>query len=63
MERLHAADRASGAAEAPLSPPQKKAIAEARGVATSRLLEREILFKDAMRKTTGFVGSVLKTWP
>jgi hypothetical protein len=51
MERLRAADRASGTAEAPLSPAQKKDIAEARRVATSRLAEREILFKDAMRKT------------
>jgi hypothetical protein len=51
MERLRAADRASGTSEAPLSPAQKKDIAEARGVATSRRAEREILFKDAMRKT------------
>lgn len=51
MERLRAADRESGAAEAPLSPAQKKDIAEARGVATSRLAEREILFRDAMQKT------------
>jgi hypothetical protein len=50
MERLRAADRESGTAEAPPSPAQKKDIAEARAVATSRLAEREILFKDAMRK-------------
>ena len=51
MERLRAADRESGTAEAPLNPAQKKDIAEARGVATSRLAEREILFRDAMQKT------------
>jgi hypothetical protein len=51
MERLRAADKASGTAEAPLTPAQKKQIAEARSVATSRLAEREILFKDAMRNT------------
>ena len=51
MERLRAADKASGAAEVPLSPAQKKDIAEARAVSTSRLAEREILFKDAMQKT------------
>ena len=51
MERLRAADKTSGTKEAPLTPAQKKDIAEARGVATSRLAEREILFKDAMRKT------------
>jgi hypothetical protein len=51
MERLRAADRKSGTAEAPLNPAQKKDIAEARGVATSRLAEREILFRDAMQKT------------
>ena len=51
MERLRAADQASGTAEAPLTAARKKDIAEARRVATSRLAEREILFKDAMRKT------------
>jgi hypothetical protein len=51
MERLRAADKTSGTTEAPLTPAQKKDIAEARSVATSRLAEREILFKDAMRKT------------
>ena len=51
MERLRAADRASGAEETPLTPAQKKEIAEARRVATSRLAEREILFKDAIGKT------------
>lgn len=51
MERLRAADRKSGTAEPPLTPAQKKEIAEARRVATSRLAEREILFRDEMRKT------------
>jgi hypothetical protein len=51
MERLRAADRESGAADSPLNPAQKKEIAEARRVATSRLAEREILFNDAMLKT------------
>ena len=51
MERLRAADQKSGTAEPPLTPSQKKEIAEARRVATSRLAEREILFRDAMQKT------------
>jgi len=51
MEKLEAADRASGVKETPLSAAQKEAIAEARRVAASRLAEREILFRDAMRKT------------
>jgi hypothetical protein len=51
MERLRAADQKSGTAEAPLSPAQKDHIAEARRVATSRLAEREILFRDAMQRT------------
>jgi hypothetical protein len=51
MERLRAADQASGVEETRLSPAQKKEVAEARRVATSRLAEREILFGDAMRKT------------
>jgi hypothetical protein len=51
MERLRAADSASGSAETPLNAAQKKDIAEARSVATSRLAEREILFRDAMQKT------------
>ncbi len=51
MERLRAADRASGAAEAPLTSAQKKDIAQARQIAASRLAEREILFLDAMGKT------------
>ena len=57
MERLRAADRASGTSEAPLSPAQKKDITEAREIATSRLAEREILFRDAMQKTNDPVES------
>ena len=50
MERLRAADREAGVEETPLTDVQKAAIAEARTVAASRLAEREILFKDALRK-------------
>jgi hypothetical protein len=51
MERLNAEDREAGTKETPLSPKQKKTIAEARRIASSRLAECEILFKDAMKKT------------
>jgi hypothetical protein len=52
MERLKAADRDAGVSEeAPLTPAQKEEIAEARRVASARLAEREILFKDGMKKT------------
>ena len=51
MERLNAEDREAGTRETPLSPKQKEAIAEARRVASSRLAEREILFRDSMRRT------------
>src|SRR5450759_5311629 len=51
MERLEAADREAGVKETSLSGVQKEAIAEARRVAASRLAEREILFRHAMRKT------------
>lgn len=51
MEKLAAADRESGVKETSLSGVQKEAIAEARRLAASRLAEREILFRDAMRKT------------
>ena len=52
MERLNAEDREAGTKkETPLSAKQKEAIAEARRVASSRLAEREILFRDSMRKT------------
>lgn len=50
MERLRAADRESGVEEKPLTDTQKSAIAEARSVASSRLAEREILFRDALKK-------------
>ena len=50
MERLKAADREAGVEEIPLTEAQKAAIAEARAVAASRLAEREILFRDALRK-------------
>ena len=49
MERLRASDPA-GANEKPLSAAQKEEIAEARRVATARLAELEILFKDALKK-------------
>jgi hypothetical protein len=52
MERLNAEDREAGTKkEAPLTPKQKEAIAEARRAATAHLAEREILFKDAMSRT------------
>lgn len=50
MERLKAADRAEGVEEAPLTEGQKAEIAEVRRVASSRLAEREILFRDALKK-------------
>jgi hypothetical protein len=50
MERLGASDRESGVEETLLTGSQKEAIAEARRVATSRLAEREILYRDAMRR-------------
>ena len=48
MERLRASDPA-GADEKPLSAAQKEEIAAARRVATARLAECEILFKDALK--------------
>ena len=51
MERLEAADRDAGVKKTSLSSVQKEAIAEARRVAASRLAEREVFFRDAMRKT------------
>jgi hypothetical protein len=51
MERLKAEDRETGTKEIPLSKKQKEAIAEARRIASSRLAESEILFKDKMKKT------------
>src|SRR5512141_986876 len=50
MERLRAADRDAGVEETALSAEQKEKIAEARRVAASRLAEREILFRDAMKR-------------
>jgi hypothetical protein len=50
MERLRAADKETGAEETKLSDTQREKIAEARRVATSRLAEREILFKDALQR-------------
>ena len=52
MERLRATDREAGIEETALSSAQKEKIAEARRVATARLAEREILFRDAMQKTS-----------
>jgi hypothetical protein len=52
MERLRANDQKAGVEETKLSPAQKKKITEARSVATSRLAEREILFRDATGKIT-----------
>jgi len=51
MERLRAADREAGIEEALLTSAQKAEVAEARRVAASRAAEREILFRDAMKKT------------
>ncbi len=51
MERLRAADSAE-TKQKPLSSTQKEAIAEARRVAAARLAECEILFKDALKRTS-----------
>jgi hypothetical protein len=51
MERLRAIDQKAGVEETKLNPAQKEKIAEARSIATSRFAEREILFKDVMRRT------------
>jgi hypothetical protein len=50
MERLRAADGESGTQAAPLTAAQKREVAEARRVASSRLAEREILFADSIKK-------------
>ena len=50
MERLAAADKESGVEEIALSAVQKEAIAGARSVAASRLAEREILHREAMKR-------------
>jgi len=49
MERLQAADP-KAAKQSPLTATQKEEIAEVRRVAAARLAEREILFKDALKK-------------
>ena len=49
LERLQAADPA-GAKQRPLTAKQKEEIAQVRQAATARLAEREILFRDAMKK-------------
>ena len=49
LERLRAADPA-GAEESSLTAKQKEAIAEARRVAAARLAEREILYRDALKR-------------
>ena len=51
MERLRAADPAE-TKQKPLSSTQKEEIAEARRVAAARLAECEILFKDALKRTS-----------
>ncbi len=50
MERLRAADREAGVEETQLTDVQKASIAEARAIGSSRLAEREILFRDALKK-------------
>lgn len=49
MERLRQKDAAAGADEAPLTPAQKAAIAEARGVYEARMAECRILHDSALR--------------
>jgi hypothetical protein len=51
MERLKADDKEAGTKEVTLTAKQKADIAEARRIASSRLAEREILFRDAMMKS------------
>jgi hypothetical protein len=53
MERLRQKDREEGVVERPLSTEQKAAIAEARKVYESKVAEREILHRDALRKVQG----------
>jgi len=50
MERLREADREAGVEEKALGAEQKARIAGLRTVATSRLAEREILHRDAVKK-------------
>lgn len=51
MERLKADDKEAGTKEVTLTAKQKEAIAEARRIASSRIAEREILFRDSMMKS------------
>lgn len=53
MERLRQKDREEGLVERPLSNEQKAAIAEVRKVHESKVAEREILHRDALRKAQG----------
>ena len=50
MERLRRKDREEGVVEHPLTDEQKAAITEARKVYESKVAEREILHRDALRK-------------
>ena len=50
MERLRRKDREEGVVERPLTDEQKAAITEARKVYESKVAEREILHRDALRK-------------
>jgi len=50
MERLRQKDREAGVVERPLTDEQKAAITEARKVYESKVAEREILHRDALRK-------------
>jgi hypothetical protein len=50
MERLRQKDREEGVVERSLTDEQKAQIAEARKVYEARVAEREILYRDALRK-------------
>jgi len=50
MERLRQKDREAGVEERPLTDEQKAAIAEARQIHQARVVEREILHRDALHK-------------
>jgi hypothetical protein len=51
MERLKAKDREEGVEERPITDEQKARIAEVRSQYEARFAEREILHRDALRKT------------
>lgn len=53
MERLRQKDREEGVVERPLGDEQKAAIAEVRKIYESKVAEREILHRDALRKAQG----------